>query len=105
MHIGCSVLEMLIPLARRAEFDTDIPMRDWFWTFLRNLGIDEMNDATPAVKARVDPILERLIWRRYRRDGLGGLFPLRRPMEDQREVEIWYQFCAYLTELEEDDRL
>ena len=105
MHIGCSVLEMLIPLARRAEFETDIPMREWFWTFMQNLHLAELNDSRKGISQKVARVLDRLVWRTYRYDGYGGLFPLNNPHEDQREVEIYYQFSAYLSELEADGRL
>ena len=36
--------------------------------------------------------------RSYAFDGYGGLFPLRKPHQDQRNIEIWYQMQAYLME-------
>lgn len=98
--IGCSLLEMLIGFTRRAEFETDVRARDWFWIFLTNLNLAHLNDATLVISDRADPILERLIWRQYRRDGHGGLFPLSKTRHDQRKVEIWYQFCEYLVDQE-----
>lgn len=96
---GCSILEMLIAFAYRVEFQTDVSYVDWFWIFLENLGLIEHNDANfrPGPVAN---ILERFIWRTYTPSGLGGLFPLEYPHRDQRDVEIWYQFCEYLVEHE-----
>lgn len=92
----CSVLEMLIGFADRAAFQTDIPLQDWFWTFLTNLKLEEYRRVTTADKPRIDEILNTFIWRTYDRNGYGGMFPMRWPKHDQRKVEIWYQFCAYL---------
>jgi hypothetical protein len=100
MNIGCSVLEMLIAFARRAEFQTDIPARDWFWRFMENLNLDYMNDAATDISRIVGDTIDRLVWRTYRRDGSGGLFPLRKSDNDQRKIEIWYQFCEYLIDQE-----
>lgn len=99
--IGCSVLEMLIAFAKRAEFQDDTPAPLWFWEFLTNLGLDKFDDSC-FEEEYVELVLEDFIWRTYRPDGNGGLFPIQNPSEDQREVEIWYQFCEYLVD---QDRL
>lgn len=93
---GCSVLEMLIAFSRRAEFETDIKARDWFWKMLDNLGLDELNDATDPDPIFVETVVETFVWRFYDDHGYGGLFPLKETSNDQREVEIWYQFCEYV---------
>lgn len=102
----CTILEMLIALARRCsdqmyDFDDqDTPSR-WFWEFMENLGLDFCSrtdydeDYTAEV---VDSVLERLVERTYSESGRHGLFPLNSPKQDQRNVEIWYQMFAYLTE-------
>lgn len=94
--IGCSVLEMLIAFSRKASFQTGDTPRDWFWIFLHNLELDALSDNKHAIKRTTKDILDIFIWRTYDYNGLGGLFPLENPEEDQRKVEIWYQFCAYL---------
>jgi hypothetical protein len=106
LHLGCSMLEMLIALSRRLAFEADGQPRTWFWHLLRNIQLEhftdlELQSGNSKRKAEeIDDILGTVIWRRYRRDGSeGGLFPLRR-MEpgtrDQRKVELWYQAAAYL---------
>jgi hypothetical protein len=65
---------------------------------MENLDLERYNDNTPFSDAAIDELLDRVIWRTYRRNGAGGLFPLKRTREDQRQVEIWYQLCAYLLE-------
>lgn len=102
----CSMLELIIALAYRCESimvdqKCNIPMKDWFWKLLRNARLDECSNeyffnigVTDYVEQRLDAIINRT----YRRNGEGGLFPLKRPKKDQRKVELWYQMSAYLVE-------
>src|SRR5690606_12696463 len=98
----CSMLEMLVALSRRCAFETNEEPIDWFWVLMDNLGLREYNDEeynqNDDFKLDVDIILDRVIQRTYDADGRGGLFPLRNPTRDQREVEIWYQMAAYILE-------
>lgn len=97
-----SVLEVMIGLSRRANFDTDVPSGEWAWTLLCNLGLDGYSGHVSRRKAEeIELILDRLIWRQYNYDGLGGFFPLAWPPHDQRDVELWYQLSAYLAENED----
>lgn len=94
----CSVLEVLIAFAARACFQTDTPTKDWFWTFLNNLKLDEYRQVSPSDRPVIEEILHSFVWRTYAPNGYGGLFPLDDPEEDQTRVEIWYQFCAWVNE-------
>lgn len=98
MLLDCSVLEMLIGLARRAAFATSKNTQEWFWIFLENLGLSEVSDASYASTPNLGEIVERFVWRQYDVRGRGGIFPLRYPQHDQREVELWYQFSEYVLE-------
>lgn len=103
LSIGCSFLEMLIGLSRRLVFeaDEDTNVGEWFWHLLGNINLGNFNDEhfqTEEQQAYVNHVLETVIWRNYRSDGVGGLFPLREPQEDQRRVELWYQLSKYLLE-------
>ena len=102
MSLACSMLEMLIGLSRRLAFEVENEPRDSFWFLMHNLDLDELNDANYDARAylKVEKVIDRVIWRRYKADGQGGLFPLERPDRDQRDVEIWYQLNAYLNELD-----
>lgn len=94
---GCSVLEMLVSLAERAEFQTTLDVPDWFWIFMENLGLDDFRMAqSPSEEEMIDEILFNFVWRNYSYDGEGGLFPIRQPKCDQRVQGIWYQFHEYL---------
>jgi hypothetical protein len=85
-------------LARRAEFITDDRAQDWFWEFLENLDLSGFDDSEEIDPADVAEILDRFIWRTYNRNGEGGIFPLKNPRSDQRDVELWYQLAAYIRE-------
>lgn len=97
---GVSFLEVLIGLSRRtayADGEQDAPW--WAWKLVKNLRLNRMTDPiAPGQMHRIDLILEALVWRTYRDDGLGGFFPLKNPRQDQAKVEIWYQMNAYLIE-------
>lgn len=99
LRTPCSMLELLIVLARQLSFETDDPVKYWFWRLIYTVDLDyndlEYNEDVEEVVA---DILDRIIWRSYDPDGTGGLFPLKDPREDQRDVELWYQLNAYLIE-------
>jgi hypothetical protein len=96
-----SVLEVLIALALRAEFMIDIPGKEMFYLFLQNLRLSAFTDEFCRNKTNVsgiERIVRRFSERKYTESGRGGLFPLRHPSKDQREVELWYQMGEYMTE-------
>jgi len=99
-HIGCSTLEMLFGLSRRGEFNTSMSARDWFWLLLDNLHLAQLSDARSGVSNKVQKTIDIFLSRKYQANGFGGLFPLKRPIQNQQEVEIWYQFHAYIYENE-----
>ena len=101
MRLGCSMLELLIALSRRLAFEAEGEPRGWFWRLIRNLSLHNCNDANLNYMTadEIDEILDRVIWRTYQYNGHGGLFPLERPHEDQRHVELWYQLSAYVLEM------
>lgn len=94
--MNCSFLEMLIALARRMTFEADFDPHYWFWTLLQNLGFESYHDGSGYSRNFVVKRMRVVMDRRYDAMGNGGLFPLRHPIEDQREVELWYQMSAYL---------
>lgn len=96
----CTIFEMLIALSRRASFETQMEPVEWFWKFLENLELDHYSDAAynPGVEHHVHQVLDRLIHRNYAPDGRGGIFPLKHPYSDQRNVEIWSQMSLYILE-------
>lgn len=87
------MLEMFIGLAERGAYQTGDEMADWFYTFMVNLGLDQTLSST-----KIHRTLQRVNERTYSSSGQGGLFPLMNPVEDQREVDLWYQMSAYIIE-------
>lgn len=106
--LPCTVLEMMIALAKRMaymlsdESTDENQLSDCFWIFIRNLGLEGFTDAelidNPPACDAVDRIIDRLVERTYFYDGSGGMFPIRNPKKDQRITELWYQMQAYLIE-------
>lgn len=96
---GATLLEVLIALSGRASFITDVTSEQWVWTFIKNLDLNRYFDPlNEKDMMSIQDIIERFIWRTYRADGYGGLFPLKKPKDDQREVEMWYQLNTYVIE-------
>lgn len=100
LDLDCSMLELLIGLARRASFETNMTSDSWFWELLSNINFIRYTDAAfDKHSARnIDITLQKINRRAYEPSGRGGLFPLKDPGKDQRKVEIWYQMSAYLLE-------
>jgi hypothetical protein len=101
----CSMLEMLVGLSKRMEdYMTDPEKGDrtdrWFWEMITNVGLLTCTDSEyyEYNDGAIDEVLDRVLERTYKRSGKGGLFPLKEPKKDQREVELWYQMCSYLLE-------
>jgi hypothetical protein len=91
---------MFIALACRVAYDSYGDSGDWFWRLMDNLGVRKFTDDVydQTVDLTVERILIRFVRRQYKRNGEGGIFPLRNPQADQRRQELWYQMSAYLLE-------
>lgn len=100
----CSILEMMVALAIRCETeitdDPDIGDRtgQWFWGMIASLGLSGMYDDRFDVYY-VDEVIDRFLDRDYEPDGRGGLFTIRHPRYDMRDVEIWCQLNDYLNSI------
>lgn len=102
----CTVLEMMIALARRWRMDitsedgSDDGFGLYFWEMIENLGLKDCTNETfqPEI---VDEKLNFMLDRDYSANGVGSLFPVASPKIDQKKSEIWYQLQAYLAEQEE----
>lgn len=100
----CSVLEMMIALARRCEDhimgDPDIGDRSgvWFFEMVRTLHLDQMTDENFDI-SYVEQVVKNLIEHNYARNGDGGLFSVRNQEIDMPRAEIWHQLNWHLGEL------
>ena len=94
-----TIFEILVVMAQKTSFMTNAPVDAWFQRFIDNLGLARFVDAGFESHSRqIDRIIGHFNNRTYRPDGRGGLFPLTRPLADQRDIELWYQMGAYLRE-------
>jgi len=99
LNIPVSVLEVIIALSARIEFQVDGDARQWAWTLIENLDLAKYVDpVSPRMAELIDDRLEEFIWRNYSPSGDGGMFPLKHPPEDQTKVELWYQMHAWIDE-------
>lgn len=107
----CSFLEFLAALsysiADSILYDPDDPDQpsEIFHELLDNIGLEPYDDRRMVHEGMLgyyfaSETMSRVMGRRYDYNGNGGLFPLRRPEMDQRNVEIWYQANAYVIERE-----
>jgi len=98
-----TVLEVLIGISRRLnfilyDFSGGDKTQDLFWKLIENLDLIlvERNESDTE---RNKEIIDRFITREYDFNGRGGIFPLyRRPKEDQRKIELWYQMANWVNE-------
>jgi len=101
----CSILEMIVALAIRAEEqimgDPTIGDRTaiWIHDMLSSLGVIDLSDYDYDEDA-VNEAIYIFINRMYTRTGRGGLFeiPNLDPSRDMRTAEIWYQMCWFMNE-------
>ena len=103
----CSVLEMLAALAYRCEdtimSNTKLGDRtaQWFWSMLSSIGISNQTDEVfnaSLVGHKIYIFLNRT----YKKNGKGGAFTIHDKSKDMRRVDLWYQMCYYLNELDGD---
>lgn len=101
--IPCSVLEVLIALAKRCEEDiTEDPDEinqtpKWFWIMIQNLDLLCMDDEHYD-EEYVQKVLAIFMNREYGPDGRGSIFYSESKNRDFRKADLWYQMCWYLGE-------
>ena len=98
----CSVLEMLIGLAIRVDDELiGDPEEEhpeiFFMEMIKNLGLDRFRGNRYA-EGDVIKVVDRWLDREFDCDGRGSPFPVKRDIRDQRELEMWDQMNAYISE-------
>lgn len=109
----CSVLEMLLGLAVRMEdmylYEPSCGDRTavWFWMMLDNLGLETFSDKRIKSRGRnvcmkeIGDRVDRWLRRKFDRFGNGSPFPrndLDGNLEDQRDLEVWYQMTYWVND-------
>lgn len=97
---GCSVFEMLAWFSIRIDEDyTGDPTEPrpdlLLFEMIRNLGLTRISSKN---RKKMEENVLRWMNRDFDYDGKGGIFPLRNPSCDQREIELWRQMTAYISE-------
>jgi len=106
---NCSILEMIMGISKRMAFELaedqseDFDFYKYFWEIIENLGLkqyddNQFGDNFVRCKIEIREIFSMLNNRSYKRNGVGGMFPLLFPEKNQKKVEIWYQMQAYINE-------
>ena len=99
----CSVLEMLIALARDWEHEItyDFHKGDrsakWFWTMIDNLGLLNYPDFE-FNEYEIEEIIDVWLTRKFSKSGEGSIFPVKNWGSDQKQLEIWLQLQNYVLE-------
>ena len=105
---ACSVLEMMVAIAFKAEeqimddFNYGNRTGQWFWNMIVNLGLGNMSD-DDFDERKANNNITRFLNREYDYDGRGGLFTIENCECDMRGIEIWTQFMWYLDNILEDN--
>lgn len=110
----CSVLELLIGLAKRlneATYDYEKPnqIAHWFWVMIENLGFQraELCNLEVLGTYELNVTLSRFMERKYQKNGSeGGLFPISGKSvtcstvtNGQDVTSLWQQMQNYLMEI------
>lgn len=108
MSQECSWFEMLVALANALDYLYEGGTRDWFVELINNMGLIQalntpdislVNDYNEVDQRAVDNATVTVDKSLFTAHGRGGLFPLQTNNHpDQREVEIWEQHAAYVSE-------
>lgn len=100
----CSVLEMMVGLAKRCEdhiacdYEYGDRTAQWFWTMLVNLGLGEYSDNKFNFE-QVDKITHIFLDRKYKDNQIGCPFFVKNPRAPLRQTELWMQINWYLAEV------
>lgn len=102
---GCSVLEVLIALAKRCEnsIASDDEFGDrtgqWFWEMIVNMGLGKYDDGQYDDE-EVNYIIDLFLNRNYDDHSLiGCAFNVQYPKAPMNQTELWYQMCWHLSEV------
>lgn len=93
----CTVLEMLIALADHMVDQLGADTSRWFWQLIENLHLDAYDDYNYDARC-VESIILSWLLRDYEGDGEGSIFPLKAYSGDCRNLDMWSQMNAWISE-------
>lgn len=93
----CTVLEMLIGVASHMEDQIGRDVSDCFWMIIENLCLDQFDDSNYDPQG-VESIIKTWLNHDYESNGAGSIFPLRNYPGDCRNLDIWSQMNAWISE-------
>ena len=102
----CTVLEVLIGIALRIEFQLfgSRWMDEWqapeiFWEMARNLGLEKYaGDLSEQKYDEISLICDKFVERLYKRHGEGNIFGPQNTEKDVRKMNIWAQMGLFMRE-------
>ena len=106
LTVKCSMLELMAALAIKIENrimrNTSIGDRTgkWFMIMIDNLGFTDFTNKNWKYdyESYIQNSCKKVIYRDYKSNGDGGLFPLKSMSKNWKNEEIWGQCTAYLRE-------
>jgi hypothetical protein len=93
----CSVLEMLIGLAKYMSDIYDYTVTKWFWEMIGNMHLDHFYDGHYN-SSQVAHTIDEWLQGKYSFRGVGTPFPLRNFSEDTRKMQLFDIMQAYVNE-------
>lgn len=102
----CSVLEVLISVASSMADILWTPEEEdktgeCFWVLIDNLGLDRFDDEHYGMwngREKIMTAIDTFLYRRYCKNGRGGIFPIQRTKKDMRKIELWEQMNMYIAQ-------
>lgn len=99
-----SVLEVLIALADRCDGIYLIGTHKWLYILLRNMGLFAEPYILTTNMYKIGHIIRNFLEREYNSDGTdGGAFIIFDYPKDLRDIELWYQMCNYISNVDEEE--
>ena len=99
-----SLLEVMVYLSIIMERDIMSDSNDedrtdfWFYSMLESSGLNAYYDGAFSAQG-AGMVCDRIIFRRYRFNGVGGLFTVRNPQFDMTLADLYRQMMWYLNDI------
>lgn len=102
-----SFLEVVIGLSLVLELleNNSMSWINWFWILMNNLGLGGYGGVPLSAneETEIKKVMIRVIRRRYKADGNGGLFPVPETENKQQDVELLYQLQEWFKSINKEN--